>query len=153
MPKYYSVDEKRFDLEYLNWIGSIPVRVSGRTHDVHFHQGFLPGSNVEIYFIDYPRFFHRHTLYTDDIDEDERFILFSKAILELIQRLNWIPDLVHVNDWQAALIPLFIKDNYNWDKNKAYPTKTHREGIVKFGLTPYHRKSYRLLDEQLKLDI
>lgn len=42
--------------------------------------------------------------------------------------------------------------NYDWDKNKAYPTKKHRKAIAKFGLTPYHRKSFRLLDEQLKLD-
>lgn len=116
MPKYYSVDEKKFKLEYLRWIGSIPIRVSGRSLDVHFHKGYMPNSNVEIYFIDYARYFHRHTLYTNDIDEDERFILFSKAVIELIQRLKWHPDLVHLNDWQTGLIPLLIKDNYNWDK-------------------------------------
>ncbi len=42
---------------------------------------------------------------------------------------------------------------YDWNKNKGYPTKTHREGIVKSGTTPYHRKTFRLLDEQLKLDL
>ncbi len=41
---------------------------------------------------------------------------------------------------------------YNWKKNKGYPTKDHREAIVKFGITPYHRRSFRLLDNQLKLD-
>ena len=42
---------------------------------------------------------------------------------------------------------------YNWDKNKGYPTKKHREGIRKHGVTKYHRMTFRLLDEQLKLDI
>lgn len=42
---------------------------------------------------------------------------------------------------------------YNWRKNKGYPTKEHREAIKKFGSTPYHRKSFRLLPEQYKLDI
>lgn len=42
--------------------------------------------------------------------------------------------------------------DYDWDKNKAYPTKKHREAISKFGITKYHRKSFRLLDEQLKLE-
>ena len=42
---------------------------------------------------------------------------------------------------------------YDWNKNKGYPTKKHREGIVKSGTTPYHRKTFRLLDEQLKLDL
>jgi len=41
---------------------------------------------------------------------------------------------------------------YNWKKNKGYPTKEHREAIKKFGITKYHRKSFKLLPEQLKLE-
>ena len=42
---------------------------------------------------------------------------------------------------------------YNWKQNKGYPTKEHREAIRKYGVTNYHRKSFRLLPEQLKLDL
>ncbi len=42
---------------------------------------------------------------------------------------------------------------YNWKTNKGYPTKEHREAIRKYGITKYHRKSFRQLPEQLKLDI
>ncbi|MCF8323158.1 MAG: ribonuclease HII [Flavobacterium sp.] len=42
---------------------------------------------------------------------------------------------------------------YNWKKNKGYPTKEHREAIRKYGITKYHRKTFRLLPEQLVLDI
>ncbi|MCF4100895.1 ribonuclease HII [Gillisia sp. M10.2A] len=42
---------------------------------------------------------------------------------------------------------------YNWKQNKGYPTKEHRAAIVEFGITKYHRRSFRLLPEQLKLDI
>jgi ribonuclease HII len=42
---------------------------------------------------------------------------------------------------------------YNWKQNKGYPTKEHREAIRKYGITKYHRISFRLLPEQLKLDI
>lgn len=42
---------------------------------------------------------------------------------------------------------------YNWKKNKGYPTKEHREAIKKYGITKYHRKSFRLLPEQLALDL
>ncbi|WP_430400209.1 ribonuclease HII [Flavobacterium sp.] len=42
---------------------------------------------------------------------------------------------------------------YNWKQNKGYPTKEHREAIRKYGITKYHRKSFRLLPEQLTLDI
>lgn len=42
---------------------------------------------------------------------------------------------------------------YNWAKNKGYPTKEHRQAIRKYGLTKYHRKSFRQLPEQFSLDI
>lgn len=42
---------------------------------------------------------------------------------------------------------------YNWQKNKGYPTKEHREAIREFGATKYHRMSFKLLPEQLKLEI
>ena len=42
---------------------------------------------------------------------------------------------------------------YNWKKNKGYPTKEHREAIRKYGPTKYHRMTFRLLPEQLKLEI
>ncbi len=42
---------------------------------------------------------------------------------------------------------------YNWKKNKGYPTKEHRQAIRDFGVTKHHRKTFRLLPEQLKLNI
>ncbi len=42
--------------------------------------------------------------------------------------------------------------NYDWHKNKGYPTKKHRAAIKEFGTTKYHRMSFRLLDEQLAID-
>ena len=42
---------------------------------------------------------------------------------------------------------------YNWKQNKGYPTLEHREAIRKFGVTKYHRKSFRLLPEQLKFEL
>ena len=39
---------------------------------------------------------------------------------------------------------------YNWAKNKGYPTADHRAAIAKYGATPYHRRSFRLLDTQLE---
>lgn len=42
---------------------------------------------------------------------------------------------------------------YNWKQNKGYPTKEHREAIKKYGITKYHRTSFRLLPEQLKLNL
>ena len=41
---------------------------------------------------------------------------------------------------------------YNWKKNKGYPTKEHRAAIEKYGITKYHRKSFKLLPDQLKIE-
>lgn len=46
-----------------------------------------------------------------------------------------------------------IFPNYNWKNNKGYPTKEHRIGIKKYGITKYHRKSFQLLASQVILDI
>jgi ribonuclease HII len=40
---------------------------------------------------------------------------------------------------------------YGWNKNKGYPTSSHRSAIMKYGITPYHRKSFTLFDSQLKI--
>ncbi len=115
MPKYYSVDENKFNLTFLQQFKDTPIRVGGFTHNINYFMGHLPNSEVEIYFVDYPNYFHRHQIYTNDYDEDMRFILFSKAVIELIQKLKFKPDIIHCNDWQTGLIPLLIKDNYSWD--------------------------------------
>jgi ribonuclease HII len=42
--------------------------------------------------------------------------------------------------------------HYGWDRNRGYPTREHRKAILKFGPSGYHRRSFRLLDEQMNLD-
>ncbi len=116
MPKYFSIGEKTFNLQHESWFGEIPIRVANQIHNIKVFKGLLDDSKTEIYFIDYPQYFHRQSLYTNDFDEDERFILFSKAVIELMQRLEQQFDIIHLNDWQTGLIPLLIKDNYSWDK-------------------------------------
>src|SRR5208283_3151350 len=64
------------------------------------------------YFINHPAFFNRAGLYFENnisyADNAERFIFFSKCVTHLARYLPWRPDLVHVHDWQAALVPALI---------------------------------------------
>lgn len=115
LPKYASIDHAKYDLDYIWAIGEMPIRVGGTPHTVEIYKTTLPNSTVEVYFVDCPYYFNRPYLYSSDADEDERFILYQKAVIESLQRLNWSPDVIHCNDWQSALIPLLIKDNYKWD--------------------------------------
>ena len=116
MPKYSLIDENKHKLTYESNIGEMPIRVNGYTRTVHVQKSKLNGSDVEIYFIDCPHYYYRRYIYTMDPDEDERFILFCKAVIETLQRMQWKPDVIHCNDWQTGLIPILIKDNYSWDR-------------------------------------
>jgi len=116
IPKYSLIDENRHGLKY-NWdISEMPIRINGVIRSVHIYQSKLPNTDIDVYFVDCPHYFYRHIIYTNDPDEDERFILFSKAVIETLQRLQWSPDVINCNDWQTGLLPFFIKDNYNWDR-------------------------------------
>jgi len=116
IPKYYSIDESKFGLHYDWAIGEIPIKISNRTRSVHVYKSILPESSIEVNFIDCPHYFHRDQIYTDGFDEDERFILFSRGVIETLQRDKWAPDIIHCNDWPTGLLPMYLKENYAWDK-------------------------------------
>jgi len=96
--------------------GDIRVPLGSRTAVFTVRSSVLPGSEVPVYFIDCPPLYHRGSVYTNDADEHLRFILLSRGALEICQRLNWSPDIVHANDWQTALVPLYLRSVYAWDQ-------------------------------------
>ncbi len=63
---------------------------------------------VTYYFIDNEYYFARSQCY-GEIDDGERFAFFSKAILESLNHIDFLPDIIHCNDWQTGFIPLFYK--------------------------------------------
>ncbi|MCK9409905.1 MAG: glycogen/starch synthase, partial [Bacteroidetes bacterium] len=83
IPKYDSIDEKKFGVTYLDTIGEMKVRVGGFPRSVYIHKALIPKSSVEIFFIDCREYYYRGKIYTEQWDEDERFILLNKAVIEL----------------------------------------------------------------------
>ena len=69
----------------------------------------LEREGVTWYFVDNERYFHRDTLY-GEIDDGERFAFFCRAVMELMGMMDWKPEVIHCNDWQTALIPIYVKD-------------------------------------------
>lgn len=67
---------------------------------------------VTYYFIDNEFYFARDSVYGDGDEEGERFAFFCRAVLEAIPRLDFIPDLLHCNDWQTGMIPTLLKLQY-----------------------------------------
>jgi starch synthase len=121
MPKYKIVNERKYVLREVIRLKNIPVKVGEEEHQVNVKSAFIPDSKVQIYFIDYKPFFGREGLYVDGKrgkdfpDNDQRFILFSKAVLETLKLLYWQPDIIHINDWHCSLIPLYLKSVYAKD--------------------------------------
>ena len=71
------------------------------------------GKNIKVYFIENEAFFFRDGLYQDKgvdyPDNLERFAFFCKRSLQLLKEINFKPDVIHVHDWQACLIPIYLK--------------------------------------------
>ena len=60
------------------------------------------------YFLDNERYFRRGALY-GQMDDGERFAFFSKAVVSVLPMLEWRPEVIHCNDWQTALVPIYLK--------------------------------------------
>ncbi len=82
--------------------------------DVVAEDGVEGIEGVKVFFIRQDKFFLRDSLYGYP-DDASRFIFFDKAILVLIKKMGWKPDIIHCNDWQTGLIPVFIKTIYKDD--------------------------------------
>ncbi len=107
------------------WKSGLPLRATGLTLRVpvgarvvegHVQATTLPDSHVPAYLIDQPAYFDRDDLYgqngRDYADNCERFVFFSRAALETVRLLDLQPDVLHCNDWQTGLIPVFLAEFY-----------------------------------------
>ncbi len=108
-PLYAGIRERFPAIQPFDWVLNLPLggrRVAGKVCTLE------PVPGLTIYFIDQPEFYLRPGLYQnggfDYHDNAERFIFLSKAVAHLARHLPWKPELVHVHDWQAALVPLLI---------------------------------------------
>ncbi|MFA5059857.1 MAG: glycogen synthase GlgA [Candidatus Omnitrophota bacterium] len=109
LPRYRCVDVKRFAIERLN------KDISTATI----------GKNIKVYFIENDALYDRDGIYGDKwgdyVDNLDRFSYFCKASLNAAKQLNLRPDVIHCHDWQAALIPVYLKSIY---ANDAFYKKT-----------------------------
>src|SRR3972149_2834380 len=114
MPLYREVREKKLMGEYTGKY--IPVRVGRREVLCELYKSELEG--IPVYFLRKDEYFDRSYLYStpegDYFDNLDRFVCFSKGVLESLPALGIKPDVMHVNDWQSSLIPAYIKGVYGY---------------------------------------
>ena len=80
---------------------------TGRTYYVGIMEYVCDG--VVYDFIDNQEFFYVGNPYLNLVDDIPRYCFFSKAALAALNFLNWIPDIIHCHDWQAALVPVYLR--------------------------------------------
>ncbi len=111
MPLYSSIsDELR---QKMTFICSITVPVAWRRQYCGIFEAHIDG--VIYYLIDNQYYFKRDGLY-GHFDDAERFAFFSRAVLEIIPYIGFTPDVIHCNDWQTALVPLYLNSFYKFDE-------------------------------------
>ncbi len=109
-PLYRGIQKKFPSIRRFDWHLDLPLgdrRVQGGVCVLE------PADNLTIYFIDQPHFYDRAGLYVGDWDWTEnadRFLFLAKATANLARYLPWQPEIVHVHDWQVAMVPLLIQD-------------------------------------------
>lgn len=74
---------------------------------------YLSLKGIDYYFLDNLYYFDRPDLY-GYYDDGERFAFFQLAVIELMEKINFIPDVMHLNDYHTAFIPFLLKEKYRW---------------------------------------
>jgi starch synthase len=140
-PQYRITNERKYVLRDVIRLQNIEVPMGKKTLRIHVKSAFIPHSKVQVYFIHYKPYFFREGIYTnpkdgkDYTDNDKRFVLFSKGVLETLAKLQWQPDVIHCHDWQSGLIPFLLKtvhhDNPFFSKTRSLLTVHNfdRQGI------------------------
>ena len=117
LPKYKMVDENKFHLSEVKTDFPV-ISIGGKNRKISLKSDRTDYPPVEYLFMANDEFYCRDELYRNRVtgydyeDNDERFILFARGTLEVLKTLSWQPDIIHVNDWQSALIPAYLKTSY-----------------------------------------
>jgi starch synthase len=110
-PRYRSVTQGELVFNDLR----VPIAWSDRLVSVYRDRN----GEVPVYFIDAPEYFNRDGIYGSATgeyrDNAERYAFFSRSVLELAKRLGPPPDVIHCNDWQTGLLPLYLHTVYAGD--------------------------------------
>jgi starch synthase len=126
MPRYGNINERRHQLHEVIRLSGMNLVVNDMDMPLIIKVASIPKERIQVYFIDNDEYFKRKATFTDEDgvmfkDNDERAIFFAKGVVETVKKLNWVPDVIHVQGWMAALLPVYLKQYY---KNEAIFAET-----------------------------
>jgi starch synthase len=117
MPKHKVVAQCPLGIRPMGLDITVPI---GKTRKMGFlYTGNLNGG-IPVYFVGNESYFSRNPIYGtrhgDYPDNAERFIFFCRSVLETCKSIGFQPDIIHCNDWQTGLVPVYLKTVYAGDK-------------------------------------
>ncbi len=107
LPRYKCIPQKYQEKMVYRGAFMMDLFADGRSFYVGIMEYVWDG--VVYDFIDNEEFFSSGNPYTNLVDDIPKYCFFSKAALAALNYLNWIPDVIHCHDWQAALVPIYLK--------------------------------------------
>ncbi|HEX9970932.1 MAG TPA: glycogen/starch synthase [bacterium] len=120
-PKYTSINERKYTLREVIRLKDIDVTFGNKKMKANVKSAFLPDSKVQVYFIEKDGYFNDVENFSNPLtqrggtDQAEQVVFFNRSLFEVLKILHWQPDIIHCNDWQTALIPLFLKTIFKDD--------------------------------------
>ncbi len=126
MPRYGNINERRHQLHEVIRLSGMNLVVNDLDMPLIIKVASIPKERIQVYFIDNDEYFKRKATFADEDgamypDNDERAIFFAKGVVETVKKLNWVPDIIHVHGWMAAMLPVYMKHFY---KNEALFSET-----------------------------
>jgi starch synthase len=115
MPFYSSIDLAGLEVEIVPELQDLEIRLGERLINYWIVRASSDGPVPDVYLLQCPELYGGTELYSGP-DEHLRFILLSRASIEMCQRMEFKPDIFHCHDWHTALIPLYLKTIYGWDR-------------------------------------
>ncbi len=117
MPRYGNINERRHQLHEVIRLSGINLVINDLDMPLIIKVASIPKERIQVYFIDNEDYFKRKATLSDEDgtlypDNDERAIFFAKGVIETVKKLNWSPDIIHVNGWLASLLPIYLKEFY-----------------------------------------
>lgn len=122
LPYYKAIRQKQVKTRPVAGLGPLEVSLGRRSRQASLHTATLPGTEVEVLLVENDDLFGRDGIYNDPAtgkdypDGAERFIFFSKAVLQALGSLRWRPDVIHCHDYQTGLIPAWLKTSDAGDR-------------------------------------
>lgn len=111
MPMYLKIAQKFHEEMQLEAQYSVSIAY----HEVPVNIWSTTCKEVKFYFVEHKGYFERDGLY-GYIDDGERFAYFQKAVLEMLNQLNYFPEIMHCHDWHTGMLPAMCKEGHSFDE-------------------------------------